>query len=378
MLELARGRSCGCTSRGSPRPPKGKKSDKVLPLGDVETTDYDFAKKRASDLHYEARQAKRSGRPAVPSIRRAFEIYLELKGDELRPDTVTSYKKKAKYCDDVGDTFIDMLGPEWWTRRCKKLADESGRATAAAVYRLWHAVYGYMITLQRANENPLAHLTEKYGKRMPAARPKVDEGALPKLWGYLQHHSYTAARDFVLVILMTGWRRSIVRTLRWENYNHEAGTYHLGAKQVGNKSKQPFDYPLPKLLLEVVFHPRYKDRKGDWILPSNKNIGRQLRDIRGTLMAFKKVTGVHVSPHRLRRTFAGIAESATDSPLMVSRLLTHSYMPSSSVVGAVTAIYLSTEKRKVRAASNKTAALMWDFLSGKKTVEFEEDESLTA
>lgn len=353
----------------------GKRQDDVLPLGDVQTTDYDTASKRASDLHYEKKQSKKSGKPTTPKLARAWEIYKELKSSEWRAATLLSYEKKYKYCADVADTFIDMLGPEWWDRRLKKLSETSGRATAAGVYRLWHAVYGYMITLERAEKNPLAHLTERYGKRLPAARPKVEEAKLPALWTYLQQHAYSAARDYVLIVLMTGWRRSVVSSLRWEHYDHEKGTYHLGAQQVGNKSGVPFDYPLPKLLLELVFHPRYADHKSEWILPSPKRIGRQLRCVRGTLKRFQKDTGAAVSPHRLRRTFAGIAEAATNSPLMVSRLLTHSLMPSSAVIGAVSQLYLETEMRKLRAAANKTATLLMAYLNG-KAVAFRENSKL--
>jgi integrase len=172
------------------------------------------------------------------------------------------------------------------------------------------------------------------------------------------------ARDWLRIALLTGLRDAVVGELRWDKVNMEDRLLLVPPEVRGNKAKKLVWIPLSDWLYENVFKPRYDARKPDipWVIPSHKKAGRPLTEFRGTALTMKEETGIHVNPHKLRRTFATLARTATNSDIMVSRMLTHSSRSSGrSEAAVVTAGYVQPEHDELREAFNSTARVIVEY-----------------
>jgi integrase len=127
---------------------------------------------------------------------------------------------------------------------------------------------------------------------------------LPPMWG-----------DLMRFWLLTGCRRREATDLTDDDVDWRRKTVTFR----DTKNKRDHTLPLTQTLLEILKRRR---KQGDLLFPCSepKNITKHL----------EKATGVHITPHDCRRTFAGVAELAGVGSHTVGVLLNHK---SSSVTG---------------------------------------------
>jgi integrase len=144
--------------------------------------------------------------------------------------------------------------------------------------------------------------------------------------------------------------------------NIDTRTYTIPAEERGNKSKTRVEVPICAELWARVFEPRLACRESieAWVIPSAKHPGQPARSTRSAMEGLRAATGVKVSPHICRRTFASLAQQATRDPLLVARMLTHSVnaRDRDSRAPLVTAGYIHYEEDALRRALDATAALL--------------------
>ncbi|SEB91624.1 Phage integrase family protein [Burkholderia sp. WP9] len=268
--------------------------------------------------------------------------------------------------ENIADRNVDELGGEWWARKYLHLMSKHGIASAKTSARLAHALYA--AHYGNARVNPLRELKSKavglYNKSQPKQRI-IPRKQLKIFWGWLHTQAQPAQRDFMLIALFTALRSSVIAQLRWENVNMADRTYYVPADERGNKSKRYFWMPIPDYVFETVFVPRYAARGGSpWVLGSPRHPEKPLTSIRGTLEGLFSATGIHVSPHDLRRTFSTLAHRLLNNTVLVGRMLTHSLMKTDDNA-AVTSGYIVNDVDDLREAFNTVAK----FIVGQATAE---------
>jgi integrase len=105
------------------------------------------------------------------------------------------------------------------------------------------------------------------------------------------------------------------------------------------------------IVRDVLVARRAIGRDGPYVFPSNSESGH-IAEPKSHMRAVAKVTGVHVSPHDLRRTFIGVAESADISAFALKALVNHS--PGSDVTSG----YLSIGIERLRDPAQRVADRM--------------------
>jgi integrase len=294
------------------------------------------------EAHYQALRLRRIGaaRPddvVVESLKEAYDSYCLLRQKDWSQATIDDYAKAIEIVKDWHPRQIDGFRPKEMTDRFHKIAKEvaatkkaqevgyDGIATAISVMRLMRTIFNDAIANHIIRHNPVSALVRSgaFKRRQRKAAP-FSFHKLPEFWRWVHSSTTGSVRDYILVGLLTGMRRSVLSSLQWKYYNNERGSYALVPDQRGNKTRQRVELPLPQFLLDTVFRRRYKDKNNDpWILPSVRYPGQPCRSVKGALKSLEERIGVRVTPQTLRRVTASTMQRATGDYLLVKRLLTH-------------------------------------------------------
>ncbi|MFO1412387.1 MAG: tyrosine-type recombinase/integrase [Burkholderiales bacterium] len=300
-------------------------------LGELELTDYKDALFACQDQRRKVELAKRQGLNPPPTLGEALfgeGRYLDAH-KTLAPDTVDGYTKKWNTLKKYHNLVITELNIQWWKSRHTEIEAKHGISTAHQVCRIAHTIYNFLLAEGIATTNPIAAL-KSYGifDKPEARGDYIRRAQMPLFWHWLHHQAHPGVRDYMLFELFSGFRMSVVGSLKWSNYDMENKAYKLRPDQRGNKKRRLVWFPVPDWLHDNVILPRAKaPHKGDFIIPSHKWVGKPLRNVRGSFAALKKSTGLQLSNHSLRRTFATLAHATVKDVLLVSRLLTHAERP---------------------------------------------------
>jgi integrase len=341
---------------------KGKKHTKQN-IGRVEYMRYDRARHEAFRLFRVGKEAPDD--IVVPTLMEAYESYCKDRVAGWSPATIADYKKAIGLVDEWHDTLIDritakhisekfdsIMGDVAQSDRAKKTG-YTGKTTAVSVMRLLRAIFNDAVADGAVVVNPVAPLVRKgrmKRERRKASAIKVKDW--PKLWLWLKAQD-GRTRDYIVIGLFTAMRLEVLNSLRWDRYDDTQRSYLLEPDQRGNKTGERVPIPLPDYVVENILRPRWKAKGEDdvWILPSPRYPGKPMRSIRNALDRLLKDTGIDVTVHDLRRTSASLALRATNSMLIVQRLLTHN-LQSALERDTLSSGYVRTEEDVLMDAMN--------------------------
>ena len=159
-----------------------------------------------------------------------------------------------------------------------------------------------------------------------------------------------ATRDFVLFVMYTGCRRNEAQTLKWENVDIEKGLF------VFKDPKNGDDHLLPMgdHLFEII-KQRYDLRDCEYVFPGSSmtSSAKHISGAQGLLKTLAEQTGIEISLHDLRRTFATICNNLDYGPYTIKRLLNHRSGARNDVTGG----YVQVPLKKLRLAMNDIEAV---------------------
>lgn len=162
--------------------------------------------------------------------------------------------------------------------------------------------------------------------------------------------SKNAVRDLVLFIMYTGCRRNEAQTLKWENVDMEKGLF------VFKDPKNGDDHLLPMgdHLIEII-KQRYELKCNEYVFPGSKMTSgaKHISGAQGMLRTIGDQTGIEISLHDLRRTFATICNNLDYGPYTIKRLLNHRSGARNDVTGG----YVQVSIKKLRLAMNDIEAV---------------------
>lgn len=162
--------------------------------------------------------------------------------------------------------------------------------------------------------------------------------------------SKNAVRDLVLFIMYTGCRRNEAQTLKWENVDMGKGLF------VFKDPKNGDDHLLPMgdHLFEII-KQRYELKCNEYVFPGSKMTSgaKHISGAQGMLRTIGDQTGIEISLHDLRRTFATICNNLDYGPYTIKRLLNHRSGARNDVTGG----YVQVSIKKLRLAMNDIEAV---------------------
>jgi integrase len=284
----------------------------------------ELARKRALKLLGEMAEGRnpnedrRAKRATAITVGEAFDSFFE-----RRPLAVTSkenYRRSINiYLSDWATKPIAEVGRRMVLDRHRMIAEENGPIMANNVMRHLRSIYNFISAAHgELPPNPVAILTQARAWNSERRRRSVVPAhGLPKWW-HAVHQEEDYVRDFLLIALFTGMRRSEIARLRWEFIDLEGRVLMVPTTKNGD----PLELPLSEFLYGLFVTRRDSDPEGEWVFPGRGESGHMV-ETKKFYARVTKTSGIRFTLHDLRRTFVTIAESLDIPHYALKRLLNH-------------------------------------------------------
>ena len=262
-----------------------------------------------------------------------------LKIRSLKERTRNDYKYNLQhYLSDWLDKPVTDITEEKFMERYFHIGENNGKTVANNVRRILGAMLNFGIAAHKIfDRNPVRIIAEtKSAYPQKRRRTYIKPHQFPTLWKAIHDEDNDTARDFLLLVLFTGLRKSEACALRWENVDLKDKTLTI----LETKNNETLVLPLSDFLYDMLSW-RHKTYGGEWVFPGEGKSGH-LQEPKKALHRVTKKTGIKFTIHDLRRTYISVAESLDISMFALKRLLNH------KITGDVTGGYIVIDAERLR------------------------------
>lgn len=278
------------------------------------------------------------------TIRKVFSDYLSSR--KLKDTTVYGYKctLRSTLADWLDKPLIDIK-KDMVERRHKKISDRGHKGHANHAMRILRALFTYArITYDDANgepiitSNPVTRLSQARIWNRSIRRQTVIRSHELSAWcKAVMALENKTVRDYLLLLLFTGLRKSEAAQLLWENVDLKGATLLIPDP----KNREPHMLPLTDFLLDML-KKRWDGRVSEYVFPGQGVKYRYIRDVRYHMDIVTESSGVKFMLHDLRRTFLTVADAIDLSAFAIKKLANH------KMAGDVTAGYIISDVERLR------------------------------
>lgn len=284
---------------------------------------------------------------------------------ELNDDYCDRYlrhraKNPVRAEKEVKQTFANHVEP-WRDRRLGSItranvrdlhasvAEKSGPYAANRVLQNLRALFNWAIKEEIwSGENPATRISQFHEKhRTRFLQP--DEMA--RLFAALRDEPNQDARDYVLLALVTGARKSNVTAMRWDQIVFETASWGIPDP----KNREPYRVALIPEAIDILKRrlKRQSDSPSPWVFPSPGSKSGHAVDFKRRWQEVLKRAGIEdLRQHDLRRTLGAWQASAGASLQMIGKSLGHKSI-------AASAIYSPMQLDSVRASVSAATTAMF-------------------
>lgn len=274
------------------------------------------------------RQKKRI---AGATLRDVMEKYLTVR--ILRPNSIRAYRYMLPRCmGDWLDMPIAAITREMVEQRHIELRrptkqGTSGEAQANTVMTILGTLFNFAAANYEVDGkpiilvNPVKRLSQNR-RWYPNRRRQtiVPDHRLPDWYSTVMSLRHPIVRDYLMLLLLTGLRRTEGATLRWEDIDLESKVLTVRAEVAKNGNEHRL--PLSDFLLELL-ERRYAERgNSEYVFPGRSK-KQHLVDSDHVIRGVAKSSGCAFTCHDLRRTFLTMAERLDLSYVVLKKLANH-------------------------------------------------------
>lgn len=284
--------------------------------------------------------AKQQARQKGQSLQEALETYLAAKS-HLREGSRKTYRRTIElYLKDWASSPLGDINPQMIIQKHAALISSHGGPTANNVMRVLRAIINYSAAIsEEFGPNPVTRLSQTKNWATERRRQTViKRHELAAWYNAVLCLDDAGARDFLLLLLFTGMRRSEGLRLKWEDVDLHGRILTVPETKNGD----PLILPIPKFLHQLLTKRHAARGNSKWVFPSHGATGHMVEP-KKFIARVRKTSGVNFILHDLRRTFLTVAEALDISPYALKRLINH------RVHHDVTAGYLVFDIERLRA-----------------------------
>jgi integrase len=261
-------------------------------------------------------EAKRERREQGISLSEAFENYV-LDNPRLKPNTVKIYRGLLNnHAADWMKKPLKDISPEMVKKRHTEITRKSFPESANKFVRTIRAIC--YANKQLIPDNPGCLERKKWN---PSERRTgvVQAHQLPAWYCALTDYKNQDIADYLMLLLLTGLRRSEGYSLYWKDVDLKGRT--LTARDT--KNGKDHTMPLSDYLCEMLKR-RQVDKMNDFVFPSMTSETGHLVEPKKAVASISIAAGFKINPHDLRRTFMSVAAHLGISETLIKRLVNHS------------------------------------------------------
>ena len=225
----------------------------------------------------------------------------------------------------------------------------SGNATANGVMVALRTLWNYRADRDEAMPASPTRRLKRNWFSVPRRERYVRADQLPAFYAAVRGLENPVARDYLLLLLFTGLRRREAASLTWDDVDMAAKVIKVPASRT--KAKRKLDLPMSDFVYGV-FMERQRLGRERYVFPATGAAGF-IQEL--PLRQVAAASGVAVSAHDLRRTFATVAESAGVTPLQLKALVNHA--PPRDVTAGYVQIAVEALRAPAQRAANKMKRL---------------------
>jgi len=259
----------------------------------------------------------------APSLREMLALYLDKK--QLRPATIITYKRVIEGClHDWLDKPVTMITEEMVQTRHKELSRPNHIGTMGhnqanqCMHTLSQLLNFAADNLQTPDGQPLIAVNpvRKLNQNKSWYKTNRRELVVPdhKLAAWAEavmSLENTQVRDYLLLLIMTGLRRTEAQTLAWSAINFDDQTLTIPAEI--SKNHKEHKLPLSGFPLALLAHRQTQAVESQWLFPRAYGI-QPIAYPYGAIRAVAAKAACPFTPHALRRTFCSVHQDKETAP----------------------------------------------------------------
>lgn len=296
-----------------------------------------------------------------PTLYEAYSIYIDER--ELKPRTLDDYSDVINgYLSDWKDIKLKDINRKMIQDKHKELSERS-KAQANMVMRVFRAIYNFSIEHYLDDEenpilppiNPVRTLTAKKAwNKIKRRKTYINEDKLPDWINAVLNfqdrgQKLETNKDFLLTLILTGFRREECESLAWSAIDLKYGFI----TSIDPKNHEPHTLPMGDYLWAMM-KKRRAAINTEWVFPSAKSVSGHITNISKVRNKINESCGIPFTFHDLRRTFGSIAEGLDYGKYTIKKLLNHKEEDDRDV----TAGYVQVSDKKLRAAMNEIEVIV--------------------
>lgn len=308
----------------------------------------------AADRDYEIEKMQ-------PTLSEAYAVYIGERA--LKKRTLDDY-------DDVINKYIH----EWKNLKLKSITrkmvqdkhkelSQNSKAQANMAMRVFRAIYNFSIEhyLNDKEEpilplsNPVTTLTAKKSwNKIRRRKTYINEDKLPDWIAAVldfqdRGQQLETNKDFLLTLILTGFRRDECESLAWAEVDLKYGFI----TSIDPKNSERHTLPMGDYLWEMM-KKRKQHITSEWVFPSAKSASGHIVNISKVRNKINESCGIQFTFHDLRRTFGSIAEGLDYGKYTIKRLLNHREEDERDVTSG----YVQVSDKKLRTAMNEIECII--------------------
>ncbi|TPQ30920.1 tyrosine-type recombinase/integrase [Cupriavidus pinatubonensis] len=245
-----------------------------------------------------------------------FEIYLDRWARQRKK---TAREDERDYANHLAPRFGNKRLSEIRRPDISRLHSEIGKEqprTANKILALLSTVFGRAIEWGYADANPI-HGLKRYPEKKRDRFLQRDE--LPRFFDALATLPNPTARDFFLMCLFTGARRSNVLAMRWEEIAFDQAMWRIPETKNGT----PQFVVLHRAAVDLL-RQRRKAADSPWVFPSTTSkSGHLVEPKKAWALVLKNAQLTDVRIHDLRRTLGSYQAITGASLAVIGKSLNH-------------------------------------------------------
>jgi integrase len=284
-----------------------------------------------------------------------FQEYMERRAAfNKRPDKPQATYRL--YLSEWNNRKLSAIRHEEVDRLHKKIGRNNGQVTANIVLKLLHVMFNKAINEWRIwkGENP-AHGIAKFPEQSRDRFLQSDE--LPRFFKSLAEEPNTTIRDFILISLLTGARRSNVLAMRWQDISFDRHEWRIEVTRNGT----PQTVALSPEVIEVLQNRKHCT-DAEFVFPGNGKSGHLEEPKKGWQRILERSGIEDLRIHDLRRTLGSWQAKTGASLAIIGKSLNHKNQ-------STTAIYARLDLDPVRDSVNKATSAMLTAAGLKKSAD---------
>ena len=203
-----------------------------------------------------------------------------------------------------------------------KVAKTTGRGSANDVLRLIHSLFNKARDYGFVGPNPAEGITKYQSK---SRERKLERHEVQPFFQALFGEQNVDVRDIVLILVLTGVRKTNVLSMRWEDINLQEKTWHIP----DTKNNESQTVPLVGDVLSILEQRRGNDPT--FVFPANSRTGHVVNVQKGWRRVVTAAGLENFRIHDLRRTFGSWQINAGSTLAVVGKSLNHKSLQSTTI-----------------------------------------------